>query len=98
MTANQIAYQTLLETQRSNLAKERESHRSNVANEGFTDRKVLVSEAESPSKIAQQKAQAAKDNSIAIENTRKTVQEMIDDALGINRMRKVGISFSSKRN
>lgn len=38
MTANQIAYQQLEETRRSNLAKEAEANRSNVAKELETNR------------------------------------------------------------
>lgn len=46
MTANQIAYWNLQETERSNLARESETHRSNVANETETNRSNLARETE----------------------------------------------------
>lgn len=46
MTANQIAYQNMLETRRSNLAKEAETNRSNVAREKETYRSNVAKEVE----------------------------------------------------
>lgn len=45
MTANQIAYQNLLETQRANVVKENENARSNMAREYETNRSNLANEA-----------------------------------------------------
>lgn len=44
MTANQIAYQQLEETRRSNLAREAEANRSNVAKELETNRANVTKE------------------------------------------------------
>lgn len=46
MTQNQIAYQSLLEQKRSNLAREIETNRSNLANEVETHRANFAKEVE----------------------------------------------------
>lgn len=44
MTTNQVAYWTLVESKRSNLAREEETHRSNIANETETHRHNVATE------------------------------------------------------
>lgn len=53
MTANQIAYQAMRETQRANMAREAETERANKAREGETYRANVASEDIARANLAQ---------------------------------------------
>lgn len=86
MTANQIAYQAMKETQRANIARETETERANRAREGETHRSNVTSEDIARANLAQRayeyadmapyiKAEKAAKTAESAAKTAKTVKD-----------------------